>query len=155
MVLTPDHTLNIDQIAHRVRLLTSISSTDMSEGNLSEVISMAIEWFQSQTGLTYTVDSDDSYDMAVIYYSCYLGSIIQNGMGIEQMRIGDVFIQYSDEEPYNQWLEMANNEIVSKQGLSIKTSTYNADSSLGDVDWKKNIDGSSSTLNVRQKPRNM
>ena len=27
--------------------------------------------------------------------------------------------------------------------------------STGDVDWKKNIDGSDSTLNVRQKPRGM
>ena len=41
------------------------------------------------------------------------------------------------------------------QGLSIQTTTYNADASQGDVDWKKNIDGSSSTLNVRQKPRNI
>ena len=44
---------------------------------------------------------------------------------------------------------------MAKLGLSIKRSTYNADSSLGDVDWKKNIDGSDSTLNVRQKPRNV
>ena len=46
-----------------------------------------------------------------------------------------------------------NQEILAEQSLSIKTSTYNADPTLGNVDWKKNIDGSASTLNVRQKPR--
>ena len=76
-------------------------------------------------------------------------------MGIEQIRIGDVFVQYgdTDKEPYGKWLEMANAEILAEQSLSIKTTTYNADSTLGNVDWKKNIDGSNSTLNVRQKPR--
>jgi hypothetical protein len=44
---------------------------------------------------------------------------------------------------------------LAKQGLSIQTTTYNASASQGDVDWKKNIDGSDSTLNVRQKPRGM
>ena len=90
-----------------------------------------------------------------MYYSCYLGSIAQNGMGIEQLRIGDIFIQYVDEEPYNKYLELANEAIIAKQALSIKTSTYNASATQGDVDWKKNIDGSDSTLNVRQKPRGM
>ena len=76
-------------------------------------------------------------------------------MGIEQLRIGDIFIQYVDEEPYQKYLEMANAAIIAKQAMSIKTSTYNANSTTGDVDWKKNIDGSSSTLNVRNKPRGM
>ena len=49
----------------------------------------------------------------------------------------------------------ARNALLQKNALSITTSTYNADPTLGDVDWKKNIDGSSSTLNVRQKPRNI
>ena len=76
-------------------------------------------------------------------------------MGIEQIRVGDIFVQYDDDEPYQRFLELANEAIIAKQALSIKTSTYNADSNIGDVDWKKNIDGSSSTLNVRQKPRGM
>jgi hypothetical protein len=78
-------------------------------------------------------------------------------MGIEQIRIGDVFVQYGDaaDEPFGKWLEMANQEILAEQSLSIKTSTYNADPTLGNVDWKKNVDGSASTLNVRQKPRGM
>jgi hypothetical protein len=50
---------------------------------------------------------------------------------------------------------MANEALLQKNALSIKTSTYNADPQLGDIDWKKNIDGSDSTLNVRKRPRNI
>ena len=140
----------------RIRLLSGIKSEEISDDDLDLVISMASEWFTEQTALTYDVTSADAaYDNAVMYYSCYLGSIAQNGMGVEQLRIGDIFIQYVDEEPYQKYLELANEAIIAKQALSIKTSTYNANSSTGDVDWKKNIDGSDSTLNVRQKPRGM
>ena len=140
----------------RIRLLSGIKSEEISDDDLDLVISMASEWFTEQTGLTYDVTSADAaYDNAVMYYSCYLGSIAQNGMGIEQLRIGDIFVQYVDEEPYNKYLELANEAIIAKQALSIKTSTYNASATQGDVDWKKNIDGSDSTLNVRQKPRGM
>ena len=140
----------------RIRLLSGIKSEEISDDDLDLVISMASEWFTEQTALTYDVTSADAaYDNAVMYYSCYLGSIAQNGMGIEQLRIGDIFIQYVDDEPYNKYLELANEAIIAKQALSIKTSTYNANSATGDVDWKKNIDGSDSTLNVRQKPRGM
>tara|TARA_R100000656_G_C3948779_1_gene128025 strand:- start:903 stop:1370 length:468 start_codon:yes stop_codon:yes gene_type:complete len=140
----------------RIRFLSGIKSEEVSDDDLDIAISIAVEWFTEQTGLTYsTTTSDAAYDNAVMYYSCYLASIAQNGMGIEQIRIGDIFVQYVDEEPYQKYLELANEAIIAKQALSIKTSTYNASSSLGDVDWKKNIDGSSSTLNVRQKPRGM
>ena len=140
----------------RIRFLSGIQSEEISDNDLDIAISIAIEWFTEQTGLTYSSStSDAAYDNAVTYYSCYLASIAQNGLGIEQLRIGDVFVQYVDEEPYSKFLEMANDAIMAKQGLSIQTSTYNADPSLGNVDWKKNIDGSDSTLNVRQKPRGM
>ena len=140
----------------RIRLLSGINVEEISDDDLDLVISMASEWFTEQTALTYDVTSADAaYDNAVMYYSCYLGSIAQNGMGIEQLRIGDIFVQYVDEEPYNKYLELANEAIIAKQALSIKTITYNASATQGDVDWKKNIDGSDSTLNVRQKPRGM
>ena len=140
----------------RARLLAGIESTEVSDDDMDILISIATEWFTEQTALTYDVTSADAaYDNAVMYYSCYLGSIAQNGMGIEQLRIGDIFVQYVDDEPYNKYLELANEAIIAKQALSIKTSTYNANSAIGDVDWKKNIDGSDSTLNVRQKPRGM
>jgi hypothetical protein len=140
----------------RIRFISGIKVEEIDDTDLDLVISIASEWFTEQTGLTYAVaTSDAAYDNAIMYYSCYLGSIAQNGMGIEQLRIGDIFIQYDDDEPYQKYLELANEAIIAKQALSIKTSTYNADPTLGDVDWKKNIDGSDSTLNVRQKPRGM
>tara|TARA_R110002020_G_scaffold474061_1_gene704376 strand:- start:9 stop:476 length:468 start_codon:yes stop_codon:yes gene_type:complete len=143
-------------LRNRIRFLSGIKNTEIDDNDLDIAISIAVEWFAEQTGLTYsTSTSDAAYDNAVMYYTCYLASIAQNGLGIEQLRIGDVFVQYVDEEPYSKFLEMANDAIMAKQGLSIQTTSYNADASQGDVDWKKNIDGSDSTLNVRQKPRGM
>ena len=145
-----------EDLRTRIRFLSGVKSNEVTNDDLDIAISIAIEWFAEQTGLTYSTDtSDAAYDNAVMYYSCYLACIAQNGLGIEQIRIGDVFVQYNDEEPYNKFLEMANDSIMAKQGLSIQTTTYNADATQGDVDWKKNIDGSDSTLNIRQKPRGM
>ena len=145
----------------RIRFVSGIQVEEIVDDDLDIVITIATEWFTEQTGLTYdttedpTMVNDPAYDNAITYYTCYLASIAQNGMGIEQLRIGDIFIQYVDEEPYQKFLELANEAIIAKQALSIQTSTYNADSTKGDVDWKKNIDGSDSTLNVRQSPRGM
>jgi hypothetical protein len=141
----------------RIRFISGIKAEEINDTDLDLVISMATEWFLEQTGITYVVTTpmDAAYDNAVMYYSCYLGSIAQNGMGIEQLRIGDIFIQYVDEEPYQKFLELANEAIIAKQALSIKTSTYNANSATGNVDWKKNIDGSDGTLNTKQNPRGM
>ena len=140
----------------RIRFISGIQAEEIIDSDLDLVISIASEWFTEQTGLTYDVaTADAAYDNAIMYYSCYLGSIAQNGMGIEQLRIGDIFIQSVDEEPYQKFLEMANAAIIAKQAMSIKTSTYNATSTTGDVDWKKNIDGSDGTLNVKQNPRGM
>jgi hypothetical protein len=140
----------------RIRLMAGIEATEVDDTDIDILMSIATEWFTEQTGLDYAVTtSDAAYDNAVMYYTCYLASIAQNGMGIEQIRVGDIFVQYDDDEPYQRFLELANEAIIAKQALSIKTSDYNADSTLGNVDWKKNIDGSDSTLNVRQKPRGM
>ena len=125
----------------RIRFMSGIQAEEIDDTDLDLVISIATEWFTEQTGIAYIVATpmDAAYDNAVMYYSCYLASIAQNGMGIEQLRIGDIFIQYVDEEPYQKFLELANEAIIAKQALSIQTSTYVADST-GDVDWKKNID---------------
>ena len=155
MAITRDSTVDLNQIASRIRILTGIESTEIDDSNLSEIVSMAIEWFEEQTGLTYSVDTENSYDNSVIFYSSYLASIAQNGMGVENLKIGDIFIQYTDDEPYTKFLKMAQEALNSKIATSVKRTTYNADSSKGDVDWKKNIDGSGSTLNVRQSPRNI
>jgi len=144
----------------RIRFISGIQIEEIIDNDLDIVISIAMEWFTEQTGLVYDttsspMENDAAYDNAIMYYSCYLASIAQNGMGVEQLRIGDIFIQYVDEEPYQKFLEMANAAIIAKQAMSIKTSTYNADSSRGSIDWKKNIDGSDGTLNTKQNPRGM
>ena len=155
MAITRDSTLDLDQVGSRVRILTGIESTEIDDSNMSELITMSIEWFEVQSGLTYAVDTDHAYDNAVIFYASYLASIAQNGMGIENLKIGDIFISYTDDEPYIRFKNMAMDALNSKITTSIKTTSYNADASQGDVNWKKNIDGSDSTLNVRNKPRNM
>ena len=155
MAITRDSTLDWTQIGSRIRILTGIESTEIDDTNMSELISMAAEWFEIQSGLTFTPDTDDAYDNAVIFYSSYLASIAQNGMGIENLKIGDIFISYTDDEPYMRFKVMATDALNSKITTSIKRTSYNADSAQGNVNWKKNVDGSSSTLNVRGKPRNM
>jgi len=152
-----DSVVDAAGLRKRIRFMSGIQAEEIDDTDLDLVISIATEWFTEQTGIAYVVTTpmDAAYDNAVMYYSCYLASIAQNGMGIEQLRIGDIFISYVDEEPYQKFLELANEAIIAKQALSIQTSTYNADSTKGDVDWKKNIDGSDSTLNVRQSPRGM
>ena len=155
MAITRDSTQDLDQIGKRVRILTGIESTEIDDTDLSELITMASEWFETQSGLTYTVNTEDAYDNAVVFYASYLGSIAQNGMGVENLKIGDIFIQYTDDEPYIKFLKMAQDALNSQIATSVKRTTYNADASQGSVDWKKNIDGSSSTLNVRQSPRNI
>ena len=155
MAITRDSTQDLDQIGKRVRILTGIESTEIDDTDLSELITMASEWFETQSGLTYTVNTEDAYDNAVVFYASYLGSIAQNGMGVENLKIGDIFIQYTDDEPYIKFLKMAQDALNSQIATSVKRTTYNADASKGSVDCKKNIDGSSSTLNVRQSPRNI
>ena len=151
-----DSVVDAAGLRKRIRFMSGIQAEEIDDTDLDLVISISTEWFTEQTGITYDVtDSDAAYTNAVMYYSCYLASIAQNGMGIEQLRIGDIFIQYVDEEPYQKFLELANEAIIAKQALSIQTSTYNADSAKGNIDWKKNIDGSDSTLNVKQNPRGM
>ena len=149
--------MTLDKLGSRVRLLTGIEAAEVDDGDLSVLLTMAIEWVEEQEGATYTVNTHDLQDQAVTYYTSYLASIAQNGMGIENIKIGEIFISYgdADKDPYGKYLSMARDALLQKNALSITTSTYNADPTMGDVDWKKNIDGSSSTLNVRQKPRNI
>ena len=155
MAITRDSTMTLDTLATRVRLLTGIEATEVADTDLSVLMTMAIEWVEEQEGTSFTVNTNDLVDQAVCYYSAYLMSIAQNGMGVEDMKIGDIFMSYTKEDPYGKFMDLANEALLQKNALSIKTSTYNADPTLGDIDWKKNIDGSGSTLNVRQKPRNI
>ena len=155
MAITRDSPMTLDKLGTRVRLLTGIEAVEVEDADLSVLMTMAIEWVEEQEGTSFTVNSNDLVDKAVCYYSSYLLCVAQNGMGVEDMKIGDVFMSFTKDDPYGKFLDMANEALLQKNALSIKTSTYNADPSLGDIDWKKNIDGSDSTLNVRSKPRNI
>ena len=147
--------MTLDTLGTRVRLLTGIEAVEVDDTDLSVLMTMAIEWVEEQEGTSFTVNTNDLVDQAVVYYTAYLLSIAQNGMGVEDMKIGDIFMSYTKDDPYGKFMDLATEALLQKNALSISTSTYNADSSLGNIDWKKNIDGSGSTLNVRQKPRNM
>ena len=147
--------MTLDKLGTRVRLLTGIESAEVDDSDLSVLVTMAIEWVEEQEGTSFTVNTNDLVDQAVCYYTSYLLCIAQNGMGVEDMKIGDIFMSYTKDDPYGKFLDMANEALLQKNALSIKTSTYNANPQLGDIDWKKNIDGSDSTLNVRKRPRNI
>jgi hypothetical protein len=150
-----DSVMTLNKIGDRVRLLTGIQATEMDNSDLSILMTMAIEWLEEQESTTYVVNTNDLQDQAVTYYTCYVASLAQNGVGVKNLKIGDIFLSYSDDDPYSKYLEMANDALLAKNALSIKMTEYNADSVMGDVNWKKNIDGSDSTLNIRQKPRNI
>ena len=147
--------LDDNSVTARIRLLAGIEAEEMSDSDVLVFITMAKEWFGVQVGSAFVYsDGIDAYNNAVVYYACYLASIAQNGLGVESMKLGDFFIEYDTDKGYIEFENKARNELMSQLGLSIKRSTYNADSSLGDVDWKKNIDGSSSTLNMKPNPAN-
>ena len=146
--------LTLPERRTRVRLLAGVEAEEMSDTDLDVFITMAEEWFTVQTGLVFTLNTNDAYNNATIYYACYLASIAQNGLGVESMRLGDFFIEYDTKKGYIEFENKARSELMSQLGLSIKRSTYNADSDVGDVDWKKNIDGSSSTLDMKPTPAN-
>ena len=67
------------QFRNRVRLLAGIDAEELDNDTLDILANISAEWFQENTGLTYTLDSDNSYDMAVVYYTCYLGCLAQMG----------------------------------------------------------------------------
>jgi hypothetical protein len=155
MAISRDSVMTLDKVGDRVRLLTGIQATEIDDSDLSILMTMAIEWLEEQESTTYTVNTNDLQDQAVTYYTCYIASLAQNGVGVKNLKIGDIFLSYSDDDPYSKYLEMANDALLAKNALSIKMTDYNADPVMGDVNWKKNIDGSDSTLNIRQKPRNI
>jgi len=147
--------LDDDSVRARIRLLAGVEAEEMSNNDVDVFITMAKEWFGVQVGSAFDYALGiDAYNNSVVYYTCYLVSIAQNGLGVESMKLGDFFIQFDTDKGYTEFETKARQEIMAKLGLSIKRSTYNADSSLGDVDWKKNIDGSDSTLNMKPRPAN-
>ena len=136
----------------RVRLMAGIEQEELDNDTVDILISVASEWFKTQIGTTYVIGTDSAYDNAVMYYTCYLACIAQNGMGIERIQVGDLAVYYEDDQ-FVHFKEMADQELVMKQSLSIKTTTYNADPYLGEVNWDKNVTGVDSTKDMYPRPR--
>ena len=143
---------DLDDLRTRVRLMAGIEQVELDNETLDLLISVASDWFKSQIGTTYTVGADSAYDNAVMYYSCYLSSIAQNGMGIERIQVGDLAVYYEGDQ-FIHFKELAEQELVMKQSLSIKTTTYNADPWLGDVNWNKNVTGGDATKQMYPVPK--
>jgi hypothetical protein len=136
----------------RVRLMAGIEQEELDNDTVDILISVAAEWFKTQIGTAYVIGTDPAYDNAVMYYSCYLACIAQNGMGIERIQVGDLAVYYEDDQ-FVHFKEMADQELVMKQSLSIKTTTYNADPYLGRVNWDENVTGVNSTKDMYPRPR--
>jgi len=141
------------ELRTRVRLMAGIEQEELDNDTLDLLISIAGDWFYEQIGTVYDVtDADATYDNAVMYYSCYLASIAQNGMGIERIQVGDLAVYYEGDQ-FIHFKELADQQLVMKQSLSIKTTAYNANPWTGDVNWKKNVTGVDSTKDMYPKPR--
>ena len=135
------------QFRNRVRLLAGIEAEELDNDTLDILANMAAEWFQDNTGTTYTLDSDNAYDMAVVYYTCYLGCLAQNGVGIDRIAVGDLQVYY-DTSDYEVYATLANQMLAMKLGLSIKRTSYNAAPFLGQVNWDKNVKGIDATKDM-------
>ena len=137
---------------NKVRLLSGISSEELDNTNLDILGNMAVDWFQAETGLTYTLGGNNSYDQSIVYYTCFLASVVENGLGIDRIKLADVEVYYNSEE-FRYFIDLALEMIRFQLGVSIKRTTYNADPHLGNVNWNKNVTGEDSTKNIRKKPR--
>ena len=144
------------QLRTRIRIFAGIEQEELDDDTLDILISVSADWFKAQIGSVYDttdpMDNDASYDSAVMYYSCYLACIAQNGLGIERIQVGDLAVYYEDDQ-FIHFKELAEQQLVMKQALSIKTTTYNADPYLGKVNWDKNVTGVDSTKDMYPRPR--
>ncbi len=144
------------QLRTRVRLFAGIEQEELDDDTLDILISVSADWFKEQIGSVYDttdpMDNDASYDNAVMYYSCYLACIAQNGLGIERIQVGDLAVYYEDDQ-FIHFKELAEQQLIMKQSLSIKRTGYNADPWLGKVNWNENVTGVNATKEMYPRPR--
>jgi|TARA_E500000318_G_C3461469_1_gene172830 hypothetical protein len=143
---------DLPSLRTRVRLISGIEQEELDNDTVDILISVASEWFLSQIGTAYVIGNDSAYDNAVMYYSCYLACIAQNGMGIERIQVGDLAVYYEDDQ-FIHFKELAEQCLVMKQSLSIKRTEYNAAPWLGKVNWNKNVTGVDATKDMYPSPR--
>ena len=137
----------------RIRLLAGIEQEELDNDTLDILISISSEWFEEQIGTAYDVTSSAAaYDNAVAYYTCYIASIAQNGMGIERIQVGDLAVYYEGDQ-FIHFKELAEQQLVMKNALSIKRTEYNANPFTGKVNWKKNVTGIDSTKDMYPEPQ--
>ena len=137
---------------NRVRLLAGIAQEELDNDSLDLLMDISAEWYYEQIGTAFSLDSNDTDNNAVMYYSCYLACIAQNGMGIERIQVGDLAVYYEG-DAFIHFKELAEQQLVMKNSLSIKTTEYNANPWTGKVNWKKNVDGVDSTKDMYPEPQ--
>ena len=131
----------------RVRLLAGIEQEELDNTTMDILANIAAEWFAENVGSTFVLNDNNTYDNAVMFYTCYLSCLAQNGVGVDRIAIGDLQIYY-DTKDYDIWETLANQSLVMKIGLSIKRTTYNAAPFLGNVNWLKNVKGIDGTKDM-------
>jgi len=136
---------------NRVRLLAGIEQEELDNDSLDLLMDISAEWYYEQIGTAFSLDSNDTDNNAVMYYSCYLACIAQNGMGIERIQVGDLAVYYEG-DAFIHFKELAEQQLVMKNALSIKTTEYNANPWTGNVNWKKNVTGVDSTKDMYPTP---
>ena len=129
---------------NRVRLLAGIDQEELDNSTLDILANISAEWFAEQTGGAFTLNGNNTDDNAVMYYTCYLSCLANNGVGIERIQVGDLSVYYEN-AAYEVWETLAQQALTMKLGLSIKRTTYNASPWLGNVNWKKNVSGVDAT----------
>jgi hypothetical protein len=137
---------------NRVRLLAGIEQQELDNESLDILMDISAEWYYEQMSTAFTLDANDTDNNAVMYYSCYLASIAQNGMGIERIQVGDLAVYYEGDQ-FIHFKTLAEQQLVMKNALSIKTTAYNAAPYLGQVNWDENVTGVNSTKDMYPRPR--
>ena len=132
---------------NRVRLLAGIEQEELDNDTLDILANISAEWFAENVGEAFTLNDNNTYDNAVMYYTCYLSCLAQNGVGVDRIAVGDLQVYY-DTSDYDVWETLANQALVIKKSLSIKTTTYNANPWTGNVNWLKNVKGIDATKDM-------
>ena len=55
---------------NRVRLLAGIEQEELDNDTIDILANIAAEWFNENTGTTFSLNSNNTYDNAVMYYTC-------------------------------------------------------------------------------------
>ena len=79
---------------NRVRLLAGIEQEELDNDTLDILANISAEWFAENVGEAFTLNDNNTYDNAVMYYTCYLSCLAQNGVGVDRIAVGDLQVYY-------------------------------------------------------------